>query len=187
MHICASLGLLKDGQAKLLKDSGVDRYNHNLETSKRHFLNVVNSHTWESRYSTLLKARDAGLELCTGSLTGMGESKLDWVHMAYELKELNPESIPINFLNPRPGTPFSEIAKLTPEDALKILCIYRYVHPKADIRIAGGREEILVDQQSEGLRIANSIFIDGYLTTPGQGKSKDLTMIEEAGFNIIIT
>ena len=186
LNICASLGLLKEGQAKKLKSSGVDRYNHNLETSQRYFSKIVGTHSWTSRFDTLKEARDNGLELCTGGLLGMGEEKVDWVSIAMDLKELQPESIPVNFLDPRPGTPLGMFEKISKEEALKALCLFRFVHPKSDIRMAGGREVVLLDRQSDGLKPANSLFVDGYLTTLGQGKNKDYEMINSAGYEIML-
>lgn len=185
MGICASLGLLKEGQAKKLKEAGVDRYNHNLETSERYFHKIVGTHTWGSRFDTLQEARENGLELCTGSLLGMGEEKIDWVSVAMDLKKLNPESIPVNFLDPRPGTPLGDSQKISKEEALKALCLFRFIHPKADIRMAGGREVTLLDRQADGLKPANSLFVEGYLTTLGQGEAKDYKMIKDAGFEPI--
>jgi len=186
LNICASLGLLKEGQAKRLKESGVDRYNHNLETSQRYFHKIVGTHSWSSRFDTLKEARDNGLELCTGSLLGMGEEKIDWVSIAMDLKKLNPESIPVNFLDPRPGTPLGDSQKISKEEALKALCLFRFIHPKSDIRMAGGREVTLLDRQADGLKPANSLFVDGYLTTLGQGKNKDYEMIESAGYEVMV-
>ncbi|MGM0556906.1 MAG: biotin synthase BioB [Myxococcota bacterium] len=188
VNICASLGILEDGQAEKLKEAGVDRYNHNLETSSNHFDKVVSSHTWEDRVNTVKMAKSAGMEACCGGIIGMGETQNDWVDLAFSLREIGVESVPLNFLNPRPGTPLGEQvntepeAKLRPQECLKALAMFRFVHPEADVRVAGGREVILDQMQPLALYAANSFFTEGYLTTGGQGESRDYKMITQAGF-----
>jgi biotin synthase len=188
VNICASLGILKEGQAEQLKEAGVDRYNHNLETSCNHFENVVSSHTWQDRVNTVKMAKSAGMEACCGGIIGMGETHNDWVDLAFSLREIGVESVPLNFLNPRPGTPLgeqvdtTEEGKLRPQECLKALAMFRFVHPEADVRVAGGREVILDQMQPLALYAANSFFTEGYLTTDGQGESQDYKMITQAGF-----
>jgi len=182
LKVCVSLGLLKPGQAEMLREAGVDRYNHNLETSRRYFPNVVTTHNWEDRLQTLEMAQAAGLEICSGGIIGMGETPEDRVDLALALREVSPESVPLNFLDPRPGTPLAASMRLSPQECLKALAMFRFVHPEADVRLAGGRETALDTMQPLALFAANSIFTSGYLTTSGQGVSQDYKLIEQAGF-----
>ena len=182
LKLCASLGLLKEGQAETLKSAGVDRYNHNLETSPSHFEKIVSTHSIDDRISTVKSAKAAGLEACCGGIMGLGESGADWVELAFLLKELEVESIPLNFLDPRPGTPLADVDRLDPKDCLRALAMFRFVNPTSDIRIAGGREVTLRSMQPLALYAANSLFTNGYLTTPGAQPSDDMVMIQDAGF-----
>lgn len=182
INICTSLGLLNDEQARRLADAGVNRFNHNLETSRNFFPNVCQTHHYDDRVTTVKAAKAAGMEACCGGIVGLGESLDDRLDLAYELRELEVESIPVNFLDPRPGTPLSEVPRLTPIECLKTLCMFRFVNPSRDIRVAGGREVNLRDMQSFALYAANSMFTEGYLTTGGQGYERDLQMIKDAGF-----
>jgi biotin synthase len=184
IKICTSLGLLRDGQAEQLAAAGVDRFNHNLETSRRFFPEICSTHTFEDRVATVRAARRAGLEACCGGIMGLGESDEDRVALAFELRELEVESIPVNFLNARPGTPLEGTPQLSPSECLRALCMFRFVNPTRDIRVAGGREVCLRRLQPLALYPANSIFVDGYLTTPGQGFESDIQMIEDAGFRV---
>jgi len=186
MDVCASLGLLEEGQADQLAEAGVDRYNHNLETSERHFSNVVSTHDWSDRVATVMQAKEAGMEACCGGILGLGEEKNDWVELAFALREIGVESVPINFLNARPGTPLEDADPVAAQDALKALAMFRFVHPEADVRMAGGREVVLDQMQPLALYPANSFFTEGYLTTPGQGDSKDYRMIQQAGFEPVV-
>ncbi len=186
MDICASLGLLEEGQAEQLAEAGVDRYNHNLETSSDYFEEIVSTHDWQDRVDTVKRAKNAGMEACCGGIVGMNEEKDDWVKLAFALRDIGVESVPINFLNPRPGTPMDEVDKLNPRECLKALAMFRLVHPEADVRVAGGREVVLGHMQPLSFYAANSFFTEGYLTTGGQGDSKDYTMIEQAGFEPVI-
>jgi biotin synthase len=182
LRLCASLGLLADGQAGELKRAGVDRYNHNLETSPRHFPEIVTTHSIQDRVSTVKLSRAAGLEACCGGILGMGEDVEDWVDLALLLRELEVESVPVNFLDPRPGTPLGAQPRMSPVACLRALSMFRFVLPKVDLRIAGGREATLRSMQPLALFAANSMFTEGYLTTPGAKSSVDLRMIAEAGF-----
>ncbi len=184
VDICTSLGLLKDGQAEQLKAAGVSRFNHNLETSERFFGDVVGSHTWSDRVETIERAHAAGLEACCGGIYGMGESLDDRIDLAFALRELEVESIPVNFLDPRPGTPMGDQPRLTPHECLVSLAMMRFVNPTRDIRIAGGREVNLRSMQALALWPANSLFVEGYLTTPGAGYDADMQMIRDAGFTV---
>lgn len=184
INICTSLGLLREGQAEQLAAAGVNRFNHNLETSRRHFPEICSTHSYEDRIATVQAAKRAGMEACCGGIMGMGESDEDRVALAFELRDLEVESIPVNFLDPRPGTPLSDVPRLGPTDCLRALCMFRFVNPTRDIRIAGGREVNLRRMQPLALYPANSLFVDGYLTTPGQGFEADIRMIEDAGFRV---
>jgi biotin synthase len=182
LGICTSLGLLKPGQAEELAGAGVNRYNHNLETSARFFPEIVGSHGFEDRVATVRYAKQAGLEACCGGILGMGETEEDRIDLAFALRELEVESVPVNFLNPRPGTPLGDRPRLTPQECLKALAMFRFVHPSRDVRISAGREVCLGTLQPLALYAANSFFTDGYLTTEGQGTHNDWVMIEQAGF-----
>lgn len=180
--ICTSLGMLQPGQAEQLAEAGVTRYNHNLETSERFFGEVVSTHAYEDRVETVRSARSAGLEACSGGIVGMGESIEDRIELAFALAELEVESVPVNFLDPRPGTPLDKARRLSPNDALRTLAMFRFVHPSRDVRVAGGREVTLGSLQPLALHVANSLFANGYLTTLGQGEDADWRMIRESGF-----
>lgn len=182
LKICACLGLLTRPQADQLKACGVDRVNHNLNTSERHYGEICTTHTFQDRVETLRAVRAAGLELCSGGIVGMGESHEDLVQMAFALRDLQVESIPVNFLHPIPGTPLERAAHITPRDCLRALALFRYASPASEIRIAGGRELHLGSLQCLGLYAANSIFVGDYLTTKGQAPEADYRMIEQMGF-----
>jgi biotin synthase len=184
INICTSLGLLKEGQAEQLAMAGVTRFNHNLESSRRFFPEVCGTHTWEDRVETVKRARAAGLEACCGGIMGMGETEEDRIALAFELQALEVESIPVNFLDPRPGTPMGGRERLSPMECLRLLCMFRFVNPSRDIRVAGGREVNLRQMQALALWPANSIFVNGYLTTGGAGYENDRRMIEDAGFRV---
>lgn len=184
IRICTSLGLLTDEQAHRLKDAGVDRFNHNLETSERLFPEICTTHSYQDRIDTVRKVQSAGMESCCGCIVGMGESDEDVVDLAFEFKKLNVTSIPVNFLNPRPGTQLDKYNSLTPQKCLKVLAMFRFVNPDKDIRVAGGREVNLRDLQPLALYAVNSIFTNGYLTTEGRTAEQDHKMIEDIGFEI---
>lgn len=184
IRVCTSLGLLREGQAEQLAAAGVDRFNHNLEASRRYFPEICSTHGFDDRVQTVRRARAAGMEACCGGIMGMGETEEDRVQLALELRELEVESIPVNFLDPRPGTPLGETPRLSPQDCLRALCMVRFVNPSRDIRVAGGREVNLRHLQPLALYPANSLFCNGYLTTPGQGYEADLRMIADAGFQV---
>ncbi len=181
LEICACLGLLKDGQAEQLREAGVYAYNHNLNTSGRFYGEICSTHTYEDRGRTVEAAKNSGLSPCSGALFGMGETDDDVVDVAFALKELEPDSVPINFLIPIPGTPLATRTNLTPQRCLKLLALFRLVFPDVEVRIAGGREVHLRSLQPLGLLLANSIFAGDYLTTEGQPSMADLEMISDLG------
>jgi len=184
VHLCVSPGLLNVEQAKRLKAAGADRINHNLETSARFFPSICGTHSHADRVATIKAAQAAGLEICSGGLMGMGETLEDRVDLAMTLRELRVNSIPVNFLDPRKGTPMEGRTRLTPGECLRALAMFRLANPATDIRAAGGREACIGAMQPLCLYAANSIFTQGYLTTPGQGYSEDLKLLHDAGFTI---
>lgn len=186
LHICACLGLLEPEDARVLKDAGVDRINHNLNTSETYHEEIVTTHTYADRVATLKAARDVGLELCSGGIIGMGEQNSDVVEMALSLREFQVESIPVNFLHPIDGTPLAGKQELSPLDCLRALCMFRFTNPQTELRIAGGRELHLKSLQSQALYAANSLFVSDYLTTTGQPPQEDVSMIEDLGFEIVL-
>lgn len=184
LDICACLGLLTVAQAQRLKACGVDRVNHNLNSSETHYAKICTTHTYADRVQTLRNVRDAGMEMCSGGIIGMGESRADIVSMAFDLAELEVGSIPVNILNAIDGTPLEGTESLSPQDALKALAMFRFVSPSAELRIAGGRELHLRLLQPMGLYVANSLFVGDYLTTKGQAPQADYDMIADLGFEI---
>lgn len=184
IQICTSLGLLTPEQALRLAAAGVNRYNHNLETSERYYPEICTTHTYAERVATLRTAKAAGLEICCGGLLGMGETDEDRVALARTLRELDVDSVPVNLLDPRQGTPLQGRPRLTPREGLRILALFRFALPDKEIRIAGGREAVLRSLQPLALYAANSMFTEGYLTTPGQTAECDRRMLEDAGFEI---
>ncbi len=184
IRVCTSLGILEDGQAERLKEAGVDRFNHNLETSERRFGSVCTTHTYEDRVRTVKAAQAAGMEACSGGIVGMGEADEDIVEMAFAARAIGATSIPVNFLDPRPGTPFEKLEPLSPAKSLLVLCLFRFVNPSRDIRVAGGREKNLRSLGPLALYPCNSIFTAGYLTTPGNAPSEDHAMIRDMGFEV---
>lgn len=184
IEVCASLGMLSALAAQQLVGAGVNRFNHNLETSEAHFGEIVSTHAWSDRVKTVQTAKAAGMEACCGGIIGLGEALEDRVDLALALRELAVESIPVNFLDPRPDTPLQDQPRVSPQDALRTLAMFRFVNPSRDIRAAGGREVTLRHLQPLALYAANSIFSHGYLTTGGQGIDCDRAMIADAGFEV---
>jgi biotin synthase len=184
LEICTCLGLLADGQAEKLKEAGVFAVNHNLNTSERFYSEICGTHTYADRLDTVHKIQHAGLSACSGALVGMGESAEDIIDLALAVRELEVESLPVNFLMPIEGTPLAGRYELTPTRCLNVLCLFRFLCPRSSLRIAGGREAHLRSLQALGLYVANSIFIGDYLTTKGQAAEEDLAMVRDLGFEI---
>lgn len=184
IQICCSLGLLNEAQAKRLKAAGVDRINHNLNTSEAYHASICTTHAFQDRLTTIRHAQAAGLEICSGGIVGMGESDDDIIKLALTLREVKPHSIPLNMLHPVAGTPMEHCNHLTPQRCLRVLSLFRFLHPRTEIRIAGGREFNLRSLQPLALYVADSIFVGGYLTTPGQSASDAWKMIADLGFEI---
>ncbi len=184
IRTCLSVGLINKQQAEILKEAGLDRLNHNLNTSERHTPNIVTTHEFKDRFKTLVAAKEADLELCSGIIVGMGESDQDILDVAYKLRSINVPSIPVNFLIPIPGNPVYDFNQLTPLRCLRILCMFRFINPSSEIRIGGGREGHLRNLQVLALYPANSLFVEGYLVTRGHKADKTIQMIKDAGFEI---
>jgi biotin synthase len=179
---CVDIGTLSDEQARELKAAGVRRVNHNLETSKEHYPNIVTTHTWQDRVDTVRVIQRAGLESCCGCIFGMNETVEDRVSVAFSLRELNPSVVPLNFLYPIPGTPLEKAPRLRPMEILKIVAVMRLILPKQDLKVAGGREKNLRDLQSWIFYVgATSALIGNYLATSGRPHGEDLQMIEDLG------
>ncbi|AZL05830.1 biotin synthase BioB [Brevibacterium aurantiacum] len=185
LEVCACLGILKDGQAESLEEAGVDAYNHNINTAESFHDTIVKSHTYADRTNTVAKAKTAGLSPCSGLIVGMGESDEQVVEALFALRELDSDSIPINFLVPFDGTPMEGQWNLTPAQCLRIVVTARFVCPDKEIRLAGGREIHLRSLQAQALHVANSIFLGDYLTAEGQAAEDDIPLIRDNGFTII--
>jgi biotin synthase len=185
LELCACLGLLKDGQASTLNDAGITAYNHNLNTSERHYGDVCSTHSFADRLDTVRKVQESGISSCSGALFGMGETREDIIDVAFRLREMSVDSIPVNFLIPFKGTPLGHHEELTPNFCLKILCLFRLINPATEIRIAGGREIHLRSMQPLGIYVANSIFVGDYLTSEGQAAALDVAMIRDMGFEVV--
>lgn len=186
LETCASLGLMERADLQKLKDAGMIHYHHNIETARSYFPNIVTTHTWEEEATTVKTAKEMGFEVCCGGIMGMGESRDQRVEFAYQLRELGPNSIPINFLNPRPGTPLADKHDLTPLDCLKIIAILRLAMPQTEIFVCGGREVNLKDYQKYVFDAgASGTMLGNYLTTRGQAPQDDLQMIADLGLRAV--
>ncbi|NOZ22975.1 MAG: biotin synthase BioB [Planctomycetes bacterium] len=179
---CASLGSLTKEAAEELRQAGLERYHHNLETSEGHFPNICSTHSFEDRVDTIRVAKDAGLEVCCGGIFGVGETWEDRIDLAFTLRELGVDSVPLNFLNPIPGTPLGDMEPTPPLDLLKIIALYRFILPEQEIRVCGGREVSLRDLQSWMFYAgANGTMIGNYLTTEGRCADDDRRMFHDLG------
>lgn len=179
---CCALGEITLDQAKMLKEAGVTRYNHNLEASQSYYPSIVTTHTWQDRVDTVKNLKAAGIQACTGGIIGMGESWNDRIDLALSLRELEVESVPINLLNPRLGTPLDHLPKLDPLEAVKAIAIFRFILPSQILRYAGGREAIMGELQELGLQAGiNAMLIGNYLTTLGQPPEADHAMLKSLG------
>ncbi|WP_072806373.1 biotin synthase BioB [Rhodococcoides yunnanense] len=180
IDIACSLGMLTQDQVDQLAGMGVHRYNHNLETARSYFPNVVTTHTWEERWGTLRMVRDAGMEVCCGGILGMGESLEQRAEFAADLASLEPDEVPLNFLNPRPGTPFGDLEVLPASEALRAVAAFRLALPKTILRFAGGREITLGDLGARKgiLGGINAVIVGNYLTTLGRPAEQDLDLLD---------
>ncbi len=181
IQIACSLGMLTQDQVEQLAAMGVHRYNHNLETARSFFTNVVTTHSWEERWGTLQMVREAGMEVCCGGILGMGETLEQRAEFAANLAELNPHEVPLNFLNPRPGTPFGDLDVLPAAEALKAVAAFRLALPRTMLRFAGGREITLGDLGAKKgiLGGINAVIVGNYLTTLGRPAEADLELLED--------
>ena len=184
IEVCLSVGLLGEEHARILAEAGLDRLNHNLNTSESHYGEICSTHTYADRIRTLKAAKKCGIEPCSGLIMGMGEASHDLVSVAFELRELEIPSIPLNFLIPIEGNRVLSDGTLTPERCLRTLAMLRLVNPRAEIRVAGGREGHLRALGPLALWPANSLFVEGYLTTRGDPVGDTYRMIRDAGFEV---
>lgn len=184
IEVCVSAGIMDEESTRLLKEAGLDRLNHNLNTSESRYGAICSTHTFADRLNTLKAARKVGLEVCSGIIAGMGETAEELIGLALMLRDLEAKSIPVNFLLPIAGNRLENVQDLTPEYCLRILCLFRFLNPQAEIRIAAGREYHLRSMEVLSLYPANSLFMDGYLNTRGKSRKDTLRMIIDAGFTI---
>jgi biotin synthase len=184
LELCVSLGIMGDAAALELRAAGVDYVNHNLNTSRRFYPEICSTHTYDDRVETVRSAKRAGLGACSGVIVGMGETDEDLVEVAQALRALEVESLPVNFLHPIDGTPLAARRPPSVGRCLRALALFRLTNPRAEIRAAGGRELALDAWQTLALFAVNSIFVDGYLTTGGQGAGAARTMVESVGFEV---
>ncbi len=185
VEVCACLGILKEGQAGTLKAAGVDAYNHNLNTSEERYSEICSTHEFSDRVRTVEQAKGAGLSPCSGVIVGMGESHDELVDAVFALRDLDADSIPVNFLMPFEGTPLEGTWLLNPAECLRILAMVRFAAPATELRMAGGREMHLRTLQPLALHVANSLFLGDYLTSEGQEAAADLAMIADNGFEAL--
>jgi biotin synthase len=184
LELCVSAGLMDEEQGRALRGAGVDYVNHNLNTGRRHYDAICSTHTYDDRVATVRGTARAGLASCSGVIVGMGESADDLVDVAGELRALGVESLPVNFLIPIDGTPLGDREPPPPGACLRALALFRLTNPRAEVRAAGGRERCLGALQGLALWPANSIFVEGYLTTPGQRRHDARAMIRSLGFSV---
>jgi biotin synthase len=184
IEVCVSAGLLEEEHARILAEAGLDRFNHNLNTSESHYAEICSTHTYEDRVRTLQAVKKCGIEPCSGLIMGMGEQSADLVEVAFRLRELEVRSIPVNFLIPIEGNPVQRDGSLSPERCLRALTLMRLVNPRAEIRAAGGREGHLRSLGALLLWPANSLFVEGYLTTRGDAVADTYRMVRDAGFEV---
>lgn len=186
LRLDASIGILDDERARRLKEAGVSMVNHNLESSERYFAKICSTHSYEDRKQTIRAIKNNGMEVCAGGIIGMGETGEDRIDMAFSLKEFDVDVIPVNILNPLPGTPLENVEKIHPLEAIKTVAVFRFIFPTKIIKLAGGREVNLGDEwQPLALRAgANGLIIGGYLTTGGNSPEKDIQMLREAGYEV---
>ncbi|MBW3641011.1 MAG: biotin synthase BioB [Actinobacteria bacterium] len=185
ISIACSLGMLTQAQVDELSALGVHRYNHNLETARSHFPQVVTTHTWQERWQTLQMVREAGMEVCCGGILGMGETLEQRAEFAAQLAVLDPDEVPLNFLNPRPGTPFGDLPVMSADEALRAVAVFRLALPRTILRFAGGREITLGDLARDGmLGGINAVIVGNYLTTLGRPATEDLDMLRELSMPI---
>lgn len=184
LQLCASLGCITYEQAVQLKEAGLSRYHHNVETSSDYYGKICDTHTYQDRIATIKNVFQAGLEVCCGGIIGLGEDLPQRIRMAFEIKALGANSIPVNILNPIPGTPLARMPKLPPEEILRSIAVFRLILPRATLRYAGGRSN-LGEFQKTGFKAGiNAMMVGNYLTTTGKKIAEDLAIIKELGFEV---
>jgi biotin synthase len=188
LPICCSIGFLTERQARVLKAAGVDRINHNLNTSRRFYPSICTTHTYDERFANIRMLQRLEFEVCCGGIIGMGETETDVLDLLFDLREINPQAVPVNFLIPLKGTLLfgSDVSRLTPEYCLRTLCLTRLMIPRADIRCAAGREVYLKGREKDMFCAVDSIFAAGYLTTAGQAVDDTIESVRQAGFDCVI-
>ena len=185
LGIDGSMGFLTARRVKQLKEAGLRRFNSNLQSSREFYPEIVSTHSYDKRVETLELLREGEVEVCSGGILGMGESREDRVKMAFELKQFQPECLPINILNPRPGTPLEHAPKLSTDEILKTVAVYRFILPKSNIKLAAGRELNLGNEQDKALQGgANGLIVGGYLTTAANPVKDDLAMLRRSGYEV---
>jgi biotin synthase len=185
IKVDCSLGRLEIGMIRELKALGIDRFNHNLETSKEFYTNICTTHSYDSRLGMVGMLKEVGIKPCCGGIIGLGEGPEEKMNLAFTLKKMNIDCVPINILDPRKGTPLENINPIEPLDAIRTIAVFRLILPKAIIKVAGGRESGLRDLQAMAFMAgANGMIIGGYLTTAGRSVDKDLEMIKDLGFEL---
>ncbi len=181
INVCVSAGTLDRESLQKLKEAGVKRVNHNLEASRNFFPKIVTTHRWEDRYETIKRIKEVGLSTCSGGIFGMGEEDEDRVDLALTYRELEVDSIPLNFLMPIPGTPLERAPGIKPLEALKVIAMFRFTNPKAELRLCGGREQNLRDFHGMAALMTNAMMVGGYLTRAGRDIKKDYQLLEDLG------
>lgn len=184
IKLCASLGILSFEQLEQLKRAGVERYHHNIETGKNYFSKICTTHSYNERIQTILSAKKAGLEICSGGIIGLGESREDRIDMALELRELGVQSVPINILTPIKGTPLENAERIPQEESLRTISVFRFIMPTQTIRCAAGRKTLGNNGEDAFLAGANALISGDFLTTPGSSNEEDISMLEKLGYKI---
>jgi biotin synthase len=187
INVCVSAGTLDEESLKRLKQAGVKRINHNLEASENFFPNIVSTHSWRERYETIRRIKEVGLSTCCGGIFGMGESNEDRVDLALTYRELEVDSIPLNFLMPIEGTPLEKAPGVKPLEALKIIAMFRFTNPKAELRLCGGREQNLRDFHGMAVLMTNAMMVGGYLTRAGRDIRKDYQLLSDLGYERLMS
>ncbi|MCX7989377.1 MAG: biotin synthase BioB [Aquificaceae bacterium] len=186
INVCVSAGTLDEDSLSRLKEAGVKRINHNLETSEAFFPNIVTTHSWKERYETIKRIKSVGLSTCCGGIFGMGESDEDRVDLALTYRELEVDSIPLNFLMPIEGTPLQGAPGVKPLEALKIIAMFRFTNPRAELRLCGGREQNLRDFHGMAVLMTNAMMVGGYLTRAGRDIKRDYQLLKDLGFERLL-
>ncbi|MDW8293830.1 MAG: biotin synthase BioB [Aquificaceae bacterium] len=186
INVCVSAGTLDEDSLSRLKEAGVKRINHNLETSEAFFPNIVTTHSWRERYETIKRIKSVGLSTCCGGIFGMGESDEDRVDLALTYRELEVDSIPLNFLMPIEGTPLRNAPGVKPLEALKIIAMFRFTNPRAELRLCGGREQNLRDFHGMAVLMTNAMMVGGYLTRAGRDIKRDYQLLKDLGFERLL-